>query len=160
MKKWISISIVLSFMIFLGRSHSANVSTYYFVGDGIEGPVSLAVVVTADVKSTVEETDTADTATTSDDFQEKGKARIVVFGDADFASNAYFDLSGNGDLFLNAVSWLAEEEDLIAIRPKSPDTRRVTMTFSQARSIFFFTVVILPAIVFITGLSVWWRRRG
>ena len=126
----------------------------------IEGPVSLAVVVTADVKDTVEEAETSDTTTTSGGCKEKGKARLVVFGDSDFASNAYFGLSGNGDLFLNAVSWLAEEEDLIAIRPKSPDTRPVTMTFSQARSIFFFTVILLPAIVFITGLSVWWRRRG
>ena len=129
-------------------------------GQDSEGPISLGVVVTADMKSEVEGVDTSDTTNVDDEFQGGGKTRIVVFGDSDFASNAYFGLSGNGDLFLNAVSWLAEEEDLIAIRPKSPDTRRVTMTFTQARSIFFFTVIIIPAIVFITGLSVWWRRRG
>ena len=50
--------------------------------------------------------------------KEPKKARIVVFGDSDFASNNYLNLSGNRDLFLNTVSWLAEEENLIAIRPK------------------------------------------
>ncbi|MFQ6091102.1 MAG: GldG family protein [bacterium] len=124
-------------------------------GQDTQGPISLAVVITAESKS-----DRTDTTRTEEEPEERGKARIVVFGDADFASNAYFGLSGNGDLFLNTVSWLAEEEDLIAIRPKSPDTRRVTLTFRQARTIFWFTVVIIPAVVFLTGLSVWWRRRG
>lgn len=125
-----------------------------------KGPISLAVVVSAEPKTETEEADTADGAIRGESDGQKGTPRIVVFGDSDFASNAYFGLSGNGDLFLNTVSWLAEEEDLIAIRPKSPDTRRVTLTFSQARSIFWFTVIIIPAVVLMTGLSVWWRRRG
>ena len=125
-----------------------------------EGPISLAVVVTAELHAETGETDTSDTTETGEGLKEKGKTRIVVVGDSDFASNAYFGLSGNGDLFLNAVSWLAEEEDLIAIRPKSPDTRRIALTFSQARSIFWFSVIIMPAIVLVTGLTVWWRRRG
>ena len=128
-------------------------------GEDTKGPISLAVVVTAELKVKEAEIDTADTED-AEELHEEAKSRLVVFGDSDFASNAYFGLYGNGDLFLNAVSWLAEEEDLIAIRPKSPDTRRVTMTFSQAQSVFFFTVILIPAVVFITGLSVWWRRRG
>ena len=35
-------------------------------------------------------------------------ARLVVFGDSEFANNNLFPVQGNGNLFLNTVSWLAE----------------------------------------------------
>ena len=126
-------------------------------GQDVGGPVSLAVVVTAEVEKTTAEPDSTGG---EDGTADKSTARLVVFGDSDFASNAYFALSGNSDLFLNTVSYLAEEEDLIAIRPKSPDTRRVALTFSQSRSIFWFSVVFMPAFVLVVGLTVWWKRKG
>src|SRR5215471_11118844 len=48
------------------------------------------------------------------------EARLVVIGDSDFPTNTYARLQRNGDLFLNSVSWLAQDENLISIRPKSP----------------------------------------
>ena len=59
------------------------------------------------------------------------KARMVVVGNSDFAANPYFDTQGNGNLFMNMVSWLAQEEDLISIRPKAPEDRKVIMSQSQ-----------------------------
>jgi ABC-type uncharacterized transport system involved in gliding motility auxiliary subunit len=82
------------------------------------------------------------------------EARLVVIGDSDFASNAGFNFQGNGDLFLNAVNWLAQEEDLIAIRPKNPADRKVTMTDGQQRMLFWFTVLLMPLAVIGT-----WRLR-
>lgn len=88
------------------------------------------------------------------------KARIVIFGDADFVSNAAFRLPvGNRDLFLNAANWVAESEELISIRPKTNDQRQVFLTGSQQNLVFFSTTLFLPVIVFAGGLVVWWTRR-
>jgi ABC-type uncharacterized transport system involved in gliding motility auxiliary subunit len=87
------------------------------------------------------------------------EARLVVIGDSDFASNAGFNFQGNGDLFLNTVNWLAQDEDLIAIRPKNPADRKVTMTDGQQRMLFWFTVLLMPLAVIGTGAYVWWKRR-
>jgi ABC-type uncharacterized transport system involved in gliding motility auxiliary subunit len=90
----------------------------------------------------------------------KKEGRLAVFGDSDFASNRYYGLSGNGNLFLNAVNWLTEESDLISIQPKTSSPRTVQFTPSQGRLIFFVSVVILPLAILILGISVWLRRRS
>ena len=86
------------------------------------------------------------------------EARLVVIGDSDFASNAYQRQSANGDLFVNAVNWLAQEEDLISIRPKSQTNRDVQLT-STAQNIFFWLILILPLAVIGSGIQIWWKRR-
>ena len=58
----------------------------------------------------------------------KPETRVAVFGDSDFAANLGINIEGNADLFLNTVNWLVQQENLIAIRPKQPDDRRVTLT--------------------------------
>jgi ABC-type uncharacterized transport system involved in gliding motility auxiliary subunit len=87
------------------------------------------------------------------------RARMVVVGDSDFAVNSYFRAQGNGNLFLNMVSWLAQDEDLIAIRPKPPEDRRVILSQSQQRWLMYLTVFVLPGAVLVAGISVWQRRR-
>jgi hypothetical protein len=56
------------------------------------------------------------------------KTRLAAFGDSDFAANSYLGIEGNRDLFMNTVNWLAQQENLIAIRPKEASDRRITMT--------------------------------
>ncbi len=63
------------------------------------------------------------------------ETRIVLAGDSDFCANAYAGFGGNLDLALNALSWLAEEEDLIAIRPHERENRRVTLTAAEAGTV-------------------------
>jgi ABC-type uncharacterized transport system involved in gliding motility auxiliary subunit len=87
------------------------------------------------------------------------EARIVAFGDSDFASNAALGVQGNRDLFLNAVNWLAQQENLISIRPKDPEDRRITLTADQERRIFYLTVLIVPGLILLAGVQTWWRRR-
>jgi ABC-type uncharacterized transport system involved in gliding motility auxiliary subunit len=90
------------------------------------------------------------------------KARIVVFGDSDFASNTYFNQQGNSDILLNSINWLAQEEDLISIRPKDTKSTPITLTLTQGRIIFWLPVVILPAAILLIGFYsiVSRRRRG
>ncbi len=89
----------------------------------------------------------------------KKDTRIVVFGDSDFVSNGGINVGGNADLFLNAVNWLAQQENLISIRPKSTEDRRVTLTQEQQFMVFLFSVVFLPGMIVIAGVMNWWRRR-
>lgn len=87
------------------------------------------------------------------------KARIVVFGSAQFASNKFFKLQGNGDLFMNTVSWLAEEENLISIRPKSTKSQPVILTRQESWAMFLLPVVFIPSAWFIVGVVVYVYRR-
>src|SRR5438046_8710031 len=84
---------------------------------------------------------------------------ILVICYSDFANNAYIRMQRNGDLFLNTVSWLAEDEDLISIRPKSPESRTVQMTEGRSMLLKWLTLVFLPGGVLVTGIVVWVRRR-
>lgn len=86
--------------------------------------------------------------------------RIAVFGSVDFVSNRFFDFSGNSDFFLNTISWISGDESLISIRPKVAREGKLTLTGSQLRVIFSLTVIVLPAIVLLSGIAVWWRRRN
>lgn len=87
------------------------------------------------------------------------KARIVVFGSSMFASDKFFPQVGNRDLFMNTVSWLAEEEDLISIRAKSSKAEPLTLTSNQSAVIFFVPIILIPAIWFAAGVAVFYYRR-
>jgi ABC-type uncharacterized transport system involved in gliding motility auxiliary subunit len=88
------------------------------------------------------------------------EGRAAVVGDSDFFSNRYFNVSGNGNLFLNIVNWLAQESDLISIQPKTSNPRTVQLSPAQGSLIFWFSVIILPLIVLAVGLAIWLRRRA
>jgi ABC-type uncharacterized transport system involved in gliding motility auxiliary subunit len=136
--------------------------------DDVGGPVSLAVVATIQPKEETHQTEPEEEVTeqeaekqdSTEDIQPELEGRIAVFGDSDFITNRYYYLSGNGNFFLNTVNWLTEEEDLIAIQPKTSSPRTIQLSPSQGRLIFFVSLIILPLAVLITGISVWIRRRS
>ncbi len=88
------------------------------------------------------------------------KGRIAVFGDSDFASDAYFTSYGNADLFINTVDWAAEQENLINLTPRETTSRvlvppqRYTLGLILFGSVFF-----LPGVVLIAGVVVWFQKR-
>lgn len=85
--------------------------------------------------------------------------RLVIVGDSDFASNEHFDNANNGDLFLNSVSWLAEETSLISIRRNVQPFRRLVVTSGQESFIQYSSIALLPLVVLVVGGVIWWRRR-
>ena len=115
------------------------------------GPISLAAAVSAP----------APDAPASDGGPEaqKPETRLVVVGDSDFATNGYMALGANKDLFLNMANWLAQQENLISIRPKDPADRRIQMTASQGTMLYWLTMAIIPAALFGTAIRVYWKRR-
>ena len=84
---------------------------------------------------------------------------MVVFGDSDFASTSALGIPGNRDLFMNTIGWLSQQENLISIRPKEPDDRRVTMTATAQNNITILSLLIIPGFIFGAGVYSWWRRR-
>ncbi len=91
--------------------------------------------------------------------EDEDSSRIAVFGSVDFVSNIFIDFSGNRDLFLNTVNWVAGDENLISIRPRAEKEGKLTITKKQTNVIFFFTVVLIPAVIFFSGMGIWWKRR-
>lgn len=91
--------------------------------------------------------------------QEKDKGRLLVVGDSDFASNAYIGFSGNTDLFLNMVRWLAEDESFIAIKAK--DVLDSGLTLPQGSGVLLLWGLIggIPGTLLVSGFVIWRKRK-
>jgi len=83
----------------------------------------------------------------------------VVIGSSLWCSNSFLRFAGNRDLFLNIFNWLSSDEDLISIRPKEPEDRRLNMNARQVTMVFYTTVILIPLFIILAGVSVWWKRR-
>ena len=129
-----------------GETNLKNQEAEYNPGKDLEGPLSLAVAVSKEIKP-------------SSDEEPGLSARMVVGGTSNFPINAYFPQQGNGNLFLNMVNWLGHEEDLISIRPKPQDDRRILLSQSQLSMIRLITLIVLPGIALVVGIAVVLNRR-
>ena len=135
------------------------------------GPISIGMAVSAPAPSPAGVGDdaaeddevggAADGGPGSDDGSDSTppETRLAVIGDSDFASNAVVGIQGNRDMFLNAVNWLAQQENLISIRAREPEDRRLTLTASAQRRLFWLSVLLLPAAILGAGVYTWMSRR-
>jgi gliding motility-associatede transport system auxiliary component len=87
--------------------------------------------------------------------------RLIVFSDADFASNQFIEMLGNRDLVVNSVNWLALEDTLIGVRPERRigGKEQFYLSSRQNYTLFMLGVVILPAVFVVLGSVVFMRRR-
>ena len=91
--------------------------------------------------------------------KQNSQGRFVVVGSSGWAANSFIRFNGNRDLALNAMNWLSSDEDLISIRPKEEEDRRITMTRAQMNWVRTTSQFLIPLAVIFAGVSVWWRRR-
>ena len=78
-----------------------------------------------------------------------------------FANNQQLTQSRlNSDLFLNAVGWLVGQENLVSIRSRSVRASRAELTATQALQVFYLSVLIVPQLLIVFGIVVWWRRKS
>lgn len=108
------------------------------------GPVAVAVATQAKPEGATDDKET----------------RLVVFGSAQVADNR--ELEGtyfNRDLLLNSFAWLAGEADLVSIRPREIRTSRVQFSGQEGTIIFYLAVLLIPQLLLLSGLAVWWRRE-
>jgi len=113
-----------------------------------KGPVAIAAAVTGDLKQLGGGKD--------------GTTRLVVFGSSEFAGNREVLATStyyNRDLLMNSIGWLVGEGDLVSIRPRNVRASRVQLTQEQGTTIFYLSVLVIPELLLIAGIAVWWRRE-
>ncbi|HEV3374648.1 MAG TPA: GldG family protein [Candidatus Acidoferrum sp.] len=91
--------------------------------------------------------------------KENEQGRFVVIGSSAWAANSFLNFNGNRDLALNTMNWLSSDEDLISIRPKEREDRRITMTQAQMKWVRITSQFLFPLAIVFAGVTVWWRRR-
>ncbi|MCI0484798.1 MAG: GldG family protein [candidate division NC10 bacterium] len=133
-------------------------------GQDRRGPLPVGALATIEVQSDVqgptsEVPKTEKTLNPEPSTLNQKKGRIVAYGTSAFMQNNYVNLAGNRDLFLNSVGWLAEEEHLIAIRPRQAKFTPLVLTANQARLAFWGILVLPPLAMIGTWLVVFLRRR-
>jgi ABC-type uncharacterized transport system involved in gliding motility auxiliary subunit len=88
-------------------------------------------------------------------------SRLVVLGNATFATNGWFTQQLNRDMFLNTIEWLGgtETDPILSITPKEPNNRRINLTVMQANILGWLALVLVPLFGFAIALITWWRGR-
>ena len=87
-------------------------------------------------------------------------ARLVVFGDSDFGSNAYYGFYGNSDMIVNSIDWAAKEENLISLTQKDTVTRTLVQPKTYTVGLILLgSLVVLPGLIIVAGISSWLVRR-
>jgi ABC-type uncharacterized transport system involved in gliding motility auxiliary subunit len=112
--------------------------------DDKKGPISIAVAATANLKKL--------------GVEKPGDVKVVAVGTAAFANNRYINIFFHRDFFLNAANWLVGQEEMISIRSRSVRSSRVQLTDRESAAIFYFSFLV-PELLLLAGLAVWWRRR-
>ncbi|MGH8972244.1 MAG: Gldg family protein [Acidimicrobiia bacterium] len=87
------------------------------------------------------------------------RTRLLVYADAQWATNAVIGQLANSRLFANGLNWLAGEEDLVAIPGVDPDLRRLTLTRGRRQQMAVGAVGVVPGLALVAGGLVWLRRR-
>jgi len=129
-------------------------------GSDVKGPVSIAVAGTLD-PSNGAAGDAANPSAAGESGAESAAkpARLVVYGDSDFASNELLESYRNRDLFLNSVNWLAGDVEAISIRPNRSRASRFQLSQEQFTTIRSLSLFVLPQALGILGVLTWWTRR-
>ena len=146
-------------IVFTGDSSWAERDLERFYGEGeaeidaddLRGPVSIAVAGRPGLSRNGAGDDEPDA--------DAPEARLVVFGDADFASNELIESYRNRDLFLNSVNWLLGDIEAISIRPERSRASRFELSSEQFTRIRSMSLFVLPETIAVLGVVVWWSRR-
>ena len=117
-------------------------------GTDLKGPLNISFLIVPTLQENATEL--------PPDFKD---TRLVVFGDADFASNQHYYNGNNSDLFLNSVNLLTAGTELISIERKVLPFRRLVIGPEAAWFIRYSSIALLPLLVLVTGVVIWWRRR-
>ena len=85
--------------------------------------------------------------------------RVVVIGTSSFLDNGTIGFEGNRDLALNTINWLSSDEDLISIRPKEPEDRRLNVNQSQMNRFLYLDMFAIPLFIIAGGILIFLKRR-
>ncbi|MFZ5476377.1 MAG: GldG family protein [Myxococcota bacterium] len=89
----------------------------------------------------------------------KAGGKVVVYGDADFASNQMLGFGVNQDLFLNAVAWMVGEEEQISIRSNEAGKGKLTLDLVSLFLTAIVTLLVAPGLAIAGAVGTWLMRR-
>jgi ABC-type uncharacterized transport system involved in gliding motility auxiliary subunit len=88
------------------------------------------------------------------------ESRMVVFGNSSFATDGYFGQYLNGDVFVNSVSWLSQNDgQVLSVRPRSAKNRRLMITNEQMAVVGLIALAGLPLLGLVTAGVIWAKQR-
>jgi ABC-type uncharacterized transport system involved in gliding motility auxiliary subunit len=122
---------------------SATEDPVYNAENDVKGPLFIGFVLTLSEEAT----------------EQTQGPNIAVLGDSDFVSNAHFINGSNANLFLKVVNILSAGEEVISIERKVLQTRRLILTPEKESFLRISSIALLPAVVLVLGIIIWWRRR-
>jgi ABC-type uncharacterized transport system involved in gliding motility auxiliary subunit len=128
-------------------------------GKDTKGPIALAAVATVRGPSPAPTPTPSPAPSPLPEPPKAPEGRVVAIGDADFASNQLLGFQGNQDFFLNTIAWLAEDADMISIRPKDAENQAMFLSRQTQQNIAWLALAILPGLFVVLGIVVWWKRR-
>jgi ABC-2 type transport system permease protein len=88
------------------------------------------------------------------------RTRIVAWGDVDFATDRFIGDGGNATLWLQAIDWLTQPEDVVGAVPNFPKVRELELTAARSRYVLFLMAGVIPGLFLIAGAMVWVVRRS
>lgn len=121
----------------------------YVRGTDMPGPLSIAVAGTVPARSKKGEKKD----------QDKGNARMAIFGNVNFAANQFFLAQGNKNMFMNSMSWLTKQENLITIRRHDTKFSPLNLSQKQRRIIITTCLLMMPGLILLAGIMMLWRRK-
>ncbi|MEM7354281.1 MAG: GldG family protein [Acidobacteriota bacterium] len=124
-----------------------------------DGPAPDTDSATDEAEATMAGGDTETDEPAAEAEQGTPEARLVVFGDFDFASDAQVPNGANRGLLLNALNWLVEREELIEIAAREPEQTSLTLSQGEISFVYLLVLVILPGIAVAAGIWVYMVRR-
>jgi ABC-type uncharacterized transport system involved in gliding motility auxiliary subunit len=144
----------------IGNKDKTTVEKLFSTGDRAEATTNLsAASVTLGDSKNKKGPFTLGAAATYNTGKPNQQGRIIVIGNSGFLANNFIGFNANRDLAMNTINWLAQDEDLISIRPKENEDRRLNVNAAQMRLFLYFTLIALPLLIIGSGVTVFMKRR-
>jgi hypothetical protein len=83
------------------------------------------------------------------------RTRVVAVGNSHFVENDFLDSLGNRRFIVNAMGWLAEDEQLLTVSTAPPQPRELPWTAERQRNVVAVSVVAVPGAVLAAGVAQW-----
>ena len=90
---------------------------------------------------------------------DRREQRVVVIGDGDFLSNSYLGNGGNREFGQRVFDWLLGDDAQIVVADRSAPDRELKLSQAALTALAGGFLVLLPALLALSGGLVWWRRR-
>jgi ABC-type uncharacterized transport system involved in gliding motility auxiliary subunit len=130
------------------------------VGIALSRPAATTGASTEEPTEESIEAPTPETSESSGAEETSSESRLVVIGNSAFATDGLFSQVLNGDVFLNSVAWLSDQEGGgLAIRPREATNRRIVLTLTQQALLGVASILIVPIAAFAVAIALWLKRR-